>query len=70
MGEILENTFIKVDKEKDKQKYRLLTVQILLWLNPTLIFALLFVANLEITSRNVYKIYKFLFNNCLMRIFL
>lgn len=68
--QILENTFIKVDKEKDKQKYRLLTVQILLWLNPTLIFALLFVANLEITSRNVYKIYKFLFNNCLMRIFL
>ena len=68
--QILENTFIKVDKEKDKQKYRLLTVQILLWLNPTLIFALLFVTNLEITSRNVYKIYKFLFNNCLMRIFL
>lgn len=68
--QILENSFIEVDKEKDKQKYRLLTVQILLWLNPTLIFALLFVANLEITSRNVYKIYKFLFNNCLMRIFL
>ena len=68
--QILENSFIEVDKEKDKQKYRLLTVQILLWLKPTLIFALLFVANLEITSRNVYKIYKFLFNNCLMRIFL
>ena len=68
--QILENSFIEVDKEKNNQRYRLLTIQILLWLSPILIFILLLVTNIEITSKYIYKIYIFLFNNCLMRIFL
>ena len=68
--QILENSFIEVDKEKDKQKYRLLTVQILLWSSPILIFILSLVTNIEITSKYIYKIYNFLFDNSLMRMIL
>ena len=68
--QILENSFIKVDKEKNKQKCRLLTIQILLWSSPILIFILLFITNIEIKSKYIYKIYKFLFDNSLMRIIL
>ncbi|EEK14700.1 hypothetical protein CAPGI0001_1305 [Capnocytophaga gingivalis ATCC 33624] len=68
--QILENSFIKVDKERNKQKCRLLTIQILLWSSPILIFILLFITNIEIKSKYIYKIYKFLFDNSLMRIIL
>ncbi len=68
--QILENSFIEVDKEKNKQKYRLSTLQILLWSSPILIFILLLVTNIEITSKYIYKIYNFLFNNSLMRMIL
>jgi hypothetical protein len=68
--QILENSFIEVDKEKNKQKYRLLTLQILLWSSPILIFILLIVTNIEITSKYIYKIYNFLFDNSLMRMIL
>lgn len=68
--QILENSFIEVDKEKNKQKYRLLTLQILLWSSPILIFILLLVTNIEITSKYIYKIYNFLFDNSLMRMIL
>ena len=66
--QILENSFIEVDKEKNNQRYRLLTIQILLWLSPILIFILLIVTNIEITSK--YIIYIFLFDNSLMRMIL
>lgn len=68
--QILENSFIEVDKEKNKQKYRLSTLQILLWSSPILIFILLLVTNIEITSKYIYKIYNFLFDNSLMRMIL
>ena len=68
--QILENSFIEVDKEKNKQRYRLLTIQILLWSSPILIFILLLVTNIEITSKYIYKIYNFLFDNSLMRMIL
>ncbi len=68
--QILENSFIEVDKEKNKQKYRFLTLQILLWSSPILIFILLLVTNIEITSKYIYKIYDFLFDNSLMRMIL
>ena len=54
--QILENSFIEVDKEKNNQRYRLLTIQILLWLSLILIFILLLVTNIEITSKYIYNI--------------
>lgn len=54
----LEISFKKVDSEKDKQKHRLLTIQILLWLCPIIIVILLFVVNIKIFLDCIFKLYK------------